>query len=117
MAEHNIEPLDCELTPVATEMVRRHLLKCAEAGLPITSESLIQTAINERRRIEGTPAEAAYEERWQGYIEAQTTTHLERGDLDLENDAARRQFVQTQTVSFAVIHYLATVIKGGKADG
>jgi hypothetical protein len=112
MTDHNIERPDIALTPEATKMLRRHLLKCAEAGVPIPGESICQAAINERGRINGTPAEITYENRWKEYIENQIDTSLESGELDLDHDASRRQFIQTQTVSFAVMHYLANVIKG-----
>ena len=108
----NIEPLDVQLTPVATEMVNRHLLMCATAGLPVTAESLCKAAVHEVARMEGTPAEAAFEQRWNKYIHAQIQTHVERGGTEIaENDEALKQFIFNQQASFYVIHYLANVVK------
>ena len=114
MTDHNIEPLDVQLTPVATTMLRRHLLKCAAAGLHASGDSFSKAAIDEWRRLEGTPAGTVLERQWEMYLEAQSETHIQRGEVELEDDKAMNQFIANQFCSFALIHYLAHVIKGAQ---
>ena len=112
MTDHSIPPLDIQLTPLANAMLRRHLLKCAEAGLPVTYNSLCKASVDEFRRIENTPAEAELEPLRQKFIEDEV---MAAGPVVsqqlLEDDEFMGQFFCDRIVSFAVIHYLTTVLK------
>ena len=119
MAEQNIEPLDVQLTPLATAMLRRHLLMCAKAGLPITGDSLCKAAVREAGRLYANPsAEAEVERLRHRYIEEEV---MAAGPVVsqqlLEDDEFQQQFLCDRIVSFAVIHFLNNIIKGGQADG
>lgn len=118
MADHNIEPLDIQLSPAATVMLRRHLLKCAEAGLPVTADSLCEEAIAEWMRVDDTPAGVGLRRRFKRHFDSEFIAHVESGDIEIaEDDEAFNRFLFDQTGSYAVIHYLSHVIKGGNPNG
>ena len=118
MADRDTSPLDVQLTPEATAMLRRHLLKCAEAGLPVTANSLCRASMQEAMRIEGTPAGAAREHRWKKYFRGQIRA---AGPVvskqNLQYDEIHDQFLSNRIASFAVIQYLTTVINGERSHG
>lgn len=111
---HDLDPLNVSLSSVATTMLQRHLLKCAEAGLPVTAHSLASTAVQEMMSLDNTAAGPDLARKRQTYIESQVRSWVAvKGGF--ESKEALNRFRESQFASFCVIHYLSTVIKGAGA--